>query len=68
MKRNAKIRLTLNRETLRHLNHAEMNAAQGGVSGATCPILTQSCFQTHCVCVSQQTCPTECGQWYCYGV
>ncbi|MFL6203213.1 MAG: class I lanthipeptide [Thermoanaerobaculia bacterium] len=64
MKRKANVRLTLNRETLRHLSDTETNAAQGGaVIGA----VTQSCFQTYCVCVSQ-TCPTECGQWYCYRV
>jgi len=61
MKRNVK-RLTLNRETLRYLNAEEVSAAQGA-SERLCA-LTQTCFQ---VCVSQ-TCPTKCGQWYCYGV
>lgn len=61
MKRNLK-RLTLNRETLRYLNSEEMAAAQGGASERICPI--PSAFV---VCISQ-SCPTECGQWYCQGV
>lgn len=65
MKRKANVRLTLNRETLRHLSDTETNAAQGG---AVIGLVTQSCFQTYCICVTQQTCPSECGQWYCYGV
>jgi len=72
MKRNMK-RLTLNRETLRHLNEGEMSAAQGAASevicqqtDVNCPVVirTQTCFAN---CVSQ-TCPTQCGQWYCHGV
>jgi hypothetical protein len=62
MKRNMK-RLTLNRETLRSLDTEEVSAVQGGVSERICRV-TQTCFQN---CVSQ-SCPTECGQWYCYGV
>ena len=61
MKRQVK-RLTLNRETLRHLNAEEMYAAQGGASENICPIPS-----ILVVCISQ-TCPTKCGQWYCYGV
>lgn len=61
MKRNVK-RLTLNRETLRHLDVEEMSAAQGGASEQICPV--PSVFQ---VCISQ-TCPSQCGQWYCYKV
>jgi hypothetical protein len=61
MKRNMK-RLTLNRETLRALDTEEMSNAQGGVSERICPVAT-----AFAVCVSQ-TCPTKCGQWYCYGV
>ena len=70
MKRNVKIRLTLNRETLRYLDKGEMSAAQGGASERICP-QTQTCFVTYCNCtttITQQTCPSECGQWYCYGV
>lgn len=66
MKKNAKIRLTLSRETLRNLSAEEMSGAQRGASGAICQI-TDSCFQTYCVCVTQ-TCPTRCGQTYCYYV
>jgi hypothetical protein len=61
MKRNMK-RLALNRETLRYLNAEEMSAVQGGASERLCP--APSVFV---VCVSQ-SCPSECGQWYCYGV
>jgi hypothetical protein len=61
MKRNVK-RLSLNRETLRNLNVEEMAAAQGAASERICPVAT-----AFVVCVSH-TCPTECGQWYCYGV
>jgi len=63
MKKNAKIRLTLNRETLRSLDADEAAGAKGGAIVQ----ITQSCFQTYCVCVSQ-TCPTNCGQTYCYYV
>jgi hypothetical protein len=65
MKRNVK-RLTLNRETVRLLNAEEMSAAQGGAPTTSlrlCP--APSAFV---VCISQQSCPTECGQWYCQGV
>lgn len=62
MKRNVK-RLTLNRETVRALNAEEMSAAQGGASEQICRV-TYTCF---CPVLSQ-SCPTECGQWYCYGV
>ena len=61
MKRNVK-RLALNRETVRLLNAEEMSAAQGGASGGICPAPS-----VLVVCVSQ-SCPTQCGQWYCYGV
>ncbi|HYG63969.1 MAG TPA: class I lanthipeptide [Thermoanaerobaculia bacterium] len=69
MKRNVK-RLTLNRETLRYLNPQQMTDAAGGdVSGRICPV-TDPCFVTYFNCpppttVSQQTCPTNCGQNYC---
>ena len=70
MKRNVKIkaRLTLNRETLRNLEAAELTDAQGGANSQGICQITQSCFATYCVCVTQQSCPTNCGQWYCYGV
>jgi hypothetical protein len=64
MKKNAKIRLTLNRETLRNLSVDEMPGAQGGavvVNTTVCPvILTNTCVT--------YTCPTKCGQTYCYYV
>ena len=61
MKRTVKIksRLTLNRETLRNLDAAELGAAPGGASDGICPI-THSCFQTYCVCITQRTCPSNC--------
>ena len=61
MKRNAKIkvRLTLNRETLRNLDAAELTAAPGGASTPFCTV-TYTCFQTYCVCVTQRTCPSNC--------
>lgn len=65
MKKNAKIRLTLNRETLRNLAADDMSGAQGGaivqVTNGTCPVLITSPCLT-------QTCPTRCGQTYCYYV
>lgn len=64
MKKNAKIRLTLNRETLRNLSADEASGARGGAIVQ----ITQSCFETYCVCVTQQSCPTHCGQTYCYYV
>lgn len=54
MKRNAKIRLTLNRETLRNLDAEELTAAPGGVSSPFC-VITQTCY--NCPSVS---CPTIC--------
>jgi hypothetical protein len=67
MKRNAKLRLTLNRETLRNLNAQDMKAAAGGATETTCPRNTQgSCFQSVCdACITHQTCPTNCGQTIC---
>ena len=56
MKKSLKTRLTLNRETLRNLNTDELAATPGaGYRTETCVQLTQ-------------TCPTECGQAYCYHV
>jgi len=62
MKRNVKIktRLTLNRETLRNLDAAELGAAPGGANSDPFCLLTQSCFRTYCVCITQQTCPSNC--------
>jgi len=62
MKKSAKIRLTLHRETLRNLSPEQMNAAQGGAIVRQ----TDTCFCP--VVVTNQSCPTNCGQWYCYGV
>jgi hypothetical protein len=57
MKKSLKARMTLNRETLRNLNAEELTAAPGaGVRTETCT-----------VCITQ-TCPTNCGQVYCYHV
>lgn len=70
MKKTVKLRLTLNRETLRYLDKAEMSAAQGGATERIC-VQTQSCFVTYCNCtttITNQSCPSECGQWYCQGV
>lgn len=65
MKKTLKSRLTLNRETLRALNVEETANAQGGAVVATTGIsLVPSVIN---VCVSA-TCPTQCGQWYCYHV
>ncbi|HEX4498459.1 MAG TPA: class I lanthipeptide [Thermoanaerobaculia bacterium] len=67
MKKSLKTRLTLNRETLRNLAADEMSGAQGGgvvlvsQGAGTCPVLITA------VCVTQ-TCPTRCGQTYCYYV
>jgi hypothetical protein len=67
MRKSLKTRLTLNRETLRNLAADEMSGAQGGgvvlvTQGVTCPVLiiTNTCVT--------QTCPTRCGQTYCYYV
>jgi hypothetical protein len=65
MKKSLKARLTLNRETLRHLASDQMTAVQGGeavpVTYTGCPVrLTNACVT--------QTCPTRCGQTYCYYV
>jgi hypothetical protein len=64
-KQSLKSRLTLNRETLRHLSADQMAEAQGGavvqITNGTCPVLITSPCLT-------QTCPTRCGQWYCYAV
>jgi hypothetical protein len=51
MKKNAKIRLTLHRETLRTLDPADLTAAPGGIS-----LITQTCY--NCPTVS---CPTRNG-------
>jgi hypothetical protein len=65
-KKSLKSRLTLNRETLRALDTDQMAAAQGGIvvvaQSANCPVLI-----TNVNCLTA-TCPTRCGQWYCYAV
>ena len=62
MKKN-KIRLTLNRETLRNLVSDEAANAQGGtqITFNGCPLLTVTCFN----CITHNSCPTKCGQTYC---
>lgn len=50
MRKNAKIRLTLNRETLRTLDPAELGAAPGGISII---LNTHSCYNC-----PTNTCPT----------
>jgi hypothetical protein len=49
MKKNAKLRLSLNRETLRTLDASELEAAPGGMNS-----------YPYCVIVTN-TCPTRCG-------
>jgi hypothetical protein len=67
MKKSLKARLTLNRETLRNLDADQMAAAQGGAvvvtQSANCPVLNTN--NVNCLTA---TCPTRCGQWYCYAV
>lgn len=67
MKKSAKIRLTLNRETLRNLSAGETSGVQGGgtvVNTVGCTVLiTNTCYN----CVTD-SCPTRCGQTYCYYV
>jgi hypothetical protein len=68
MKRNAKLRLILNRETLRNLNAQDMKAAAGGFTELNCTVRNTegSCFQSVCgACITHQTCPTNCGQTIC---
>ena len=69
MKKSLKTRLTLNRETLRNLSADQLSGAQGGalepVTYDTCPRLNTN---IGCPVVVSQTCPTPCGQWYCYAV
>ena len=52
MKRSAKLRLSLNRETLRTLDPAELEAAPGGGTSNPC-LITSPCLT--------QSCPTRCG-------
>lgn len=70
MKRNAKVRLTLNRETLRNLTSDQLSGAQGGAlepNTTGCPVLNTNVNCPTNTCLTQ-TCPTHCGQWYCYHV
>jgi hypothetical protein len=60
MKKNSKLRLTLSRETLRALDAEEMTKAPGGVVSMPFCLITQPCVS--------QTCPTRCGQTYCFYV
>ena len=68
MKKSLKTRLTLHRETLRNLDAEEVRGAEGGsaiTAGANCTISIAPSVLNNCV---SQTCPTRCGQWYCYHV
>jgi hypothetical protein len=69
-KKSLKTRMSLNRETLRALDAEALTDAQGGAA-TTGGVNTGNCFLTQtcntCNCVTQ-TCPTRCGQWYCYAV
>lgn len=69
MKKSLKNRLSLNRETLRNLASDQLSGAQGGalepVTYETCPQLNTN---VNCPVVISHTCPTNCGQWYCYHV
>jgi len=52
MKKTAKLRLSLSRETLRTLDATELEAAPGGLSNPFC-LITSPCIT--------QSCPTRCG-------
>jgi hypothetical protein len=67
MKKTLKSRLTLNRETLRALDVEETANAQGGAVVQTTTGTISVVPSVINVCVSA-TCPTQCGQWYCYHV
>ena len=67
MKKTLKSRLTLNRETLRALNAEETANVQGGIVVQTTTGTISVVPSVINVCVSG-TCPTHCGQWYCYHV
>ena len=61
-------KLTLNRDTLRGLTLPALDQAAGNgtytcqVNGSnTCTIVVT------CPVCATATCPTNCGQWYCYG-
>ena len=59
MKKNAKLRLTLNRETLRYLAADETSNALGGATGV--------CNTIYCSARCQSgTCLTQCGQTSCF--
>jgi hypothetical protein len=69
MKKSLKTRLTLNRETLRNLTADQMSAAQGGALEPTSNVCPMPNTNVGCpVVVISATCPTRCGQWYCYHV
>jgi hypothetical protein len=67
MKKSLKTRLTLNRETLRNLNADQLSEAQGGAAQPNTTGCTAAPTNFNCPVVSD-TCPTRCGQWYCYHV
>jgi hypothetical protein len=53
MKKTAKIRLSLSRETLRTLDANELEAAPGGANSNPFCLITNPCIT--------QSCPTRCG-------
>jgi hypothetical protein len=56
MKKSLRTRLSLHRETLRALDADQMAGAQGGAPASA----------THCL--TDNTCATNCHQWYCSAV
>ena len=64
MKKSLKTRLTLNRETLATSPPRRCRGSRGsaGASSGGCPDLH------HQPLCDPHTCPSQCGQWYCYGV
>jgi len=65
MKKTAKIRLTLHRETLRNLVPEQLTDAAGGTISAGGGICTTITAQTCYHCITYKTCPSLCGQDYC---
>lgn len=66
MKRHIK-RLTLSRETLRHLNPIEVSNAQGGASERICQVTQNTLCTNTCAvnCLTNNSCPTQCPGTYC---
>jgi hypothetical protein len=68
MKKSLKTRLTLNRETLRNLTSDQLPGVQGGALEPVTDVCPRPNTNVGCPAPLTQTCPTRCGQWYCYGV